>query len=255
MWLPALGSGCCASSGLRASLSPAEALGSSRLATSVFFPSIYLTARVPGVTPCHSAGGEGGIRWPPCSGWGCGRIKGDSKGGPLWVSSPQGLPGRGDPGHRAKVLGWSVRPCRPLKAPALSAAIAVCPESRGAGYGGLSLAPGHPGSRWHGLAGGGACSLRTASPGVPEAPGSLGRAWTQGASVAGLRGPQGLPSWRASTQGREEAPGEGGGGGLTADGIDLPVERHTGVVRAGLQHGRHWLPGCLLEREAPSLRG
>lgn len=49
--------------------------------------------------------------------------------------------------------------------------------------------------------------------------------------------------------------GAEGGGGLTADGIDLPIECRAGVVGAGLQHGGHWLPGGLLQREAPGLGG
>lgn len=53
----------------------------------------------------------------------------------------------------------------------------------------------------------------------------------------------------------EEVPGAGGEGGLTANGIDLPVERGAGVVGAGLQHGGHGLPGGLLQREAPGLGG
>lgn len=42
---------------------------------------------------------------------------------------------------------------------------------------------------------------------------------------------------------------------LTTDGIDLSIQRCTGMVRTGLQHGCHRLPDSFLQWEAPGLGG
>lgn len=43
--------------------------------------------------------------------------------------------------------------------------------------------------------------------------------------------------------------------GLTTNGIDLSIQRCTGMIRAGFQHGCHRLPDSFLQREAPGLGG
>lgn len=74
-----------------------------------------------------------------------------------------------------------------------------------------------------------------------------------GGLFAGCRGSQAAER-RGGGSDEQEAP-RGMGGRLTTDGIDLPIECRAGVVRTGLQHGGHGLPGCLRQREAPGLRG
>lgn len=77
----------------------------------------------------------------------------------------------------------------------------------------------------------------------------LGTPREQVARVWGPEAPR--PQRGGQGAGRSRRPR---GRSLTADGIDLPVERGAGVVRAGLPHGRHGPPGRLLQREAPGLR-